>query len=132
MDIDEFREIVSDEIDLLPDYCFKDLSGGIVVSERCYLHPARVKDDLYIMGTYTTNAITKQVTIYYGSFVKTIYNMDERKDFVRKKIREVLRHEFQHHLENLAGMHGKNSLEGEDRKRMMDYYTMHGYEKEQK
>lgn len=132
MNIDEFNEIVSEEIDLLPEYCFKDLSGGIVVSESTYLHPGRVNDDLYIMGTYSTNSIRKQVTLYFGSFEKTIYDMDGRKEFVRQKIREVLRHEFQHHLENLAGMHGKNSLEGEDRRKMQEYYMMHGYKKEQK
>lgn len=127
MNIEEFKKIVSEELDLLPEYCFKDLSGGVVVSESAYLHPKRVADDLYIMGTYQTSQIRKQVTLYFGSFERTIYDMDGRKDFVREKIREVLRHEFRHHLENLAGMHGRDSLEKEDDDRMKEYYTMHGY-----
>ena len=132
MNIDEFNEMVSEEIDLLPEYCFKDLSGGIVVRESAYLHPGRVNDDLYILGTYTSSQLRKQVTIYFGSFERTIYDMDHNLELVRKKIREVLRHEFRHHLENLAGMHGRDSLEEEDRRKMHDYYVMHGYEKEQK
>ena len=125
MNIDDFREIVSDELDLLPDYCFKDLTGGVVVSESAYLHPDRVADDLYIMGTYHTDSLRKQITIYYGSFVKTMPFMDENLDALREKIREVLRHEFLHHLENLAGIRGMKSLMGEDYRRMVEYYERH-------
>ena len=51
IDFDRFTEIVEDEIKLLPSYVFEDLNGGVIVDEKAYLHPKRLADDLYIMGT---------------------------------------------------------------------------------
>ena len=33
---------------------------------------------------------------------------------LKDKLREIVRHEFRHHMENLAGMYGADSLEHED------------------
>ena len=39
---------------------------------------------------------------------------------LKDRLRGVVRHEFRHHLENLAGMYGADSLEHEDREEIKD------------
>ena len=39
---------------------------------------------------------------------------------LKDKLREIVRHEFRHHMENLAGMYGADSLEHEDREEIKD------------
>ena len=122
---DDFADIVDDEMNLLPDYCYDELNGGVLVDDQAYLHPGRVTDDLYILGTYSWDSrMGRQIVLYYGSFAATMGNAPE--EAIRKKIRETLRHEFLHHLETRAGLFGKGSLVEEDRERMRQYYIRHG------
>ena len=124
MSFDEFADIVDDEMNLVPDYVYEGLNGNVVVDEREYLHPAGVDDDLYILGTYTSDPILgNQVRLYYGSFLATYGHND---DGIRSQIRHTLRHEFLHHLEHRAGLHGEGSLEAEDRKNMISYLRNKG------
>ena len=124
IDFDEFTQIVQDEIKLLPGYVFENLNGGVVVNEEALLHPKRLADDLYIMGTYTTSPVMgKQITIYYGSFAATMGSSSE--DAVHKKVRDTLRHEFLHHMETQAGFFGKGTLVEEDKKELEAYYKSH-------
>ena len=46
-------------------------------------------------------------------------NADE--DYIETKLREVVRHEFRHHMENLGGMYGRDSLEHEDKEELRAY-----------
>lgn len=118
---DAFDRIVQEEIALLPEYVHHDLTGGVLIDPGTYLHPARVADDLYIMGTYSTGGITgKAIILYYGSFMATMPNASE--EALRLKIRETLRHEFLHHLETMAG---EKSLVDEDVDRMIQYLKSH-------
>lgn len=118
---DAFDRIVQEEIALLPEYVHHDLTGGVLIDPGTYLHPARVADDLYIMGTYSTGGITgKAIILYYGSFMATMPNASE--ETLRLKIRETLRHEFLHHLETMAG---EKSLVDEDVDRMIQYLKSH-------
>ena len=120
---DAFDRIVQEEIALLPEYVHHDLTGGVLIDPGTYLHPARVADDLYIMGTYSTGGITgKAIILYYGSFMATMPNASE--EALRLKIRETLRHEFLHHLETRAGLFGEGSLIEEDRERMIRYLSV--------
>ena len=124
MSFDEFADIVDDEMNLVPDYVYNELNGNVVVEDRTYLHPARVDDDLYILGTYTSDPVLgNQVRLYYGSFIATYGSNDSA---IRTQIRHTLRHEFLHHLEHLAGIRGKDSLAEEDRQRMLQYYRRKG------
>ena len=124
MTFNEFADIVDDEMNLLPDYVYEELNGNVVVDERPYLHPARVDDDLYILGTYTVDPVLgRQIRIYYGSFIAVFGHNPEA---LKTHIREALRHEFLHHLESRAGLHGKGSLEEEDLQRMIQYYRQKG------
>ena len=123
MTFDEFADIVDEEMNLLPDYCYDELNGGVVVDEAAYLHPARRADDLYILGTYSSDRIMgKQIRLYYGSFRACISDNPEA---MRQQIRTTLRHEFLHHLETRAGIMGKDSLAEEDRKDMIKYFERH-------
>ena len=124
MTFEAFSHIVDEEMELLPDYVFEDLNGGVVVDESAYLHPARVADDLYILGTYTSDRILgRQVRLYYGSFIATIGHQEEA---LRRQIRDTLRHEFLHHLETKAGIIGRHSLGEKDRQKMVRYFESHG------
>ena len=121
---DEFEELVKEELNLLPDYVHQDLNGGVLIDPAAYLHPARVKDDLYILGTYSHGGIMgKQIILYYGSFVMTMQSATAEQ--IRLQVRATLRHEFLHHLENQAGLYWKGTLIEEDHDRMMRYYMRH-------
>lgn len=114
-----FREIVSEEMDLLPQYVFEELSGGVLVEKKAKLSPDSVADDLFIMGLYRWGGLGKQVTLFYGSFVE-VYGDASEKTY-RAKIRDTLRHEFRHHMETRAGEFGKGSLLEEDARRRERY-----------
>lgn len=120
---ERFREIVSEEMDLLPPYVFDELSGGVLVEERARLSPDSVADDLFILGFYTWSGLGKQITLYYGSFTAVIGKGDE--ETYRSQIRDTLRHEFRHHMETRAGEFGKGSLLEEDMRRRARYLQAH-------
>ena len=123
MTLERFSEIVEEEMALLPEYVFEELNGGVVVDESAYMHPDSLRNDLYILGTYTSGDIPgKQVRIYYGSFRVTMGEASEEE--YRAQIRETLRHEFLHHLETRAGLFGEGSLIEEDRERMIRYLSV--------
>ena len=124
LDFDAFASIVMEEVNILPEYVHDELNGGVLVDSSVYLHPGRVADDLYILGTYSVDPILgKQIVIYYGSFFSALRDAPE--SVYRKKIRETVRHEFLHHLEARAGLFTKGSLVEEDDRRMMEYYKSH-------
>ena len=123
MSFDDFADIVDDEMNLLPDYCYDELNGGVVVDEAAYPHPARQADDLYILGTYSADPVLgRQIRLYYGSFRACIRDNPES---MQRQIRSTLRHEFLHHLEARAGIYGKDSLAEEDRQNMIRYFERH-------
>lgn len=127
---ERFSEILDEEMELLPEYVFEELNGGVLVDKKANLHPERVADDLYIMGTYSTSPIMgKQIVIYYGSFAATM-GLHSEED-IRLKIRDTLRHEFRHHMETRAGFFGKGTLIDEDKQEMDRYYAMHRMKEEQ-
>jgi hypothetical protein len=116
--------MVEEEVKALPEYVHDKLDGGVLADSNAYLHPGRVADDLYIMGTYSVDPVFgKQIVLYYGSFQSVLGNAPE--SAWRGKIRETVRHEFLHHLETLAGLNKKGSLAEEDARRMQEYYKLH-------
>ena len=122
---DEFESLVREEMNLLPPYVFKDLNGGVLIDPGTYMHPARVRDDLFILGTYSFGGyLGKQIILYYGSFMATMGNASEEQ--IREQIRGTLRHEFLHHMETRAGLFYKGTLIEEDRDRMIRYFMRHG------
>ena len=124
VDFENFAKIVMEEVDILPEYVHNELNGGVLVDSSTYLHPGRVDDDLYILGTYSVDPVLgKQIVIYYGSFIATLQNASD--SVYREKIRETVRHEFLHHLETNAGLFTRGTLIEEDDRKMMEYYKSH-------
>lgn len=122
--LDEFEQIAKEELDLLPEYVLQDLDGGVLIDPAAYLHPKRLADDLYILGTYSFGSVFgKQIVLYYGSFMAVLGQADEER--IRMQVRETLRHEFLHHLEFNAGLGWKGTLVEEDHERMLKYYLRH-------
>ena len=121
---DEVEQMVREEMDKLPDYVHQDLNGGVLIDPAAYLHPARVQDDLYILGTYSQGGyLGKQIILYYGSFMAAMGNAAP--EHIRAQIRDTLRHEFLHHLETRAGARKKGTLIEEDARRLAAYYRNH-------
>ena len=116
---DDFNFILSDLIDELPQAFFRELSGGIIVSDQAPQSEYSMNNDLYIFGQYRVNSLGRQVVIYRGSFEKFYSHYTEEE--LKNRLREVLRHEFRHHMEFLSGIHNSNSLEAEDRRQIQEY-----------
>ena len=110
--IEEYRQIVSELLDELPGEFFRELSGGVIVSEATVIPDYAVGDDLFTMGQYQILSGIRQITLFKGSFDRTYPQADAPE--ARRLLRGVLRHEFRHHLEFLGGVHNSSSLEAED------------------
>lgn len=115
--IDEV-EIILDEIaGELPPEIYKDLNGGIVLLPQVKMHKKSVDDDLYVMGEYRHERISgRYIVIYFGSVDKLYGNLS--RDRLKKRLMSVVKHEFVHHLESLAG---ERQLEIEDEQKLKEY-----------
>jgi len=117
-DIDRFYELLQEVCDELPDDFFRELHYGVQLSEEYRPSPYAENGDLVIMGEYTRSRQGNRITIFYGSFARTCGWMSE--DQLKDKLRDVVRHEFRDHMENLAGMYGADSLEHEEKEELKD------------
>ena len=107
---ERFEEILYELADRLPAEMYQHLDGGVFAREEKKIHPAAVHSDLVILGEYHVDPhLGRFVVLYYGSF-RQVYGYLNEKDLTAQ-IWHVLRHEFLHHLESLAGDH---SLERQD------------------
>lgn len=103
----------------LPEVFFSELNGGVNLLPDVVPSPHARGDDLYILGHYCRGgAMGRYINIYYGSMVRVHGHLD-REQF-RAKLREVLRHEFRHHMESLGGERG---LEKEDEDFIDEYLS---------
>ena len=119
IDIDRFFEILKKVCDELPDDFFRELHYGVQLSEALKISPHARADDLIIMGEYHRSHYGNSITIYYGSFARLMEGANE--EAIEARLREVVRHEFRHHMENLGGVYGKDSLEHEDKEELRRY-----------
>ena len=119
VDIDSFYEMLNEVCEELPDGMFEGLHLGVILEEAEKISPHARNNDLVIMGEYHRGTYGNRITIYYGSFVKS-YGWADRA-YIKDRLREVVRHEFRHHLENLSGMYGADSLEHEDKVELKKY-----------
>lgn len=101
--IDCFTEILDGLAEELPPAFFDELNGGIIVDPGRKLHPEARQGDLYVMGEYCTDpAMGHYIVLYYGSFRRVHGDLDEQS--LKEEMRNVLRHEFRHHVEGRAGV----------------------------
>ena len=122
--IEEYRKIVSELLDELPEDFFRQLSGGVIVSEALVIPDYARGNDLYTMGQYQVYSGIRQIVLFKGSFDRVYPEADAAE--ARDLLRGILRHEFRHHLEFLGGIHNSSSLEAEDARAKQAYLSRHG------
>ena len=123
LSIGEYRNIISELLDELPEEFFRELSGGVIVSEALVIPDYARRNDLYTMGQYQVSSGMRQIVLYKGSFDRIYPQANEAE--VRDLLRGILRHEFRHHLESLGGIHNSSSLEAEDEREKQAYLSRH-------
>ena len=123
MSIDEYRKIISDLQDELPEEFFRDLNGGVIVTEAMVIPDYARGNDLYTMGQYQVYSGIRQIVLFKGSFDRTHPQADAAE--AREILRGVLRHELRHHLEYLGGIHNSSSLEAQDAREKQAYLSRH-------
>ena len=121
MSIDEYRKIISDLQDELPAEFFRDLNGGVIVSEAMVIPDYARGNDLYTMGQYQVFSGIRQIVMFKGSFDCVYPHADVEE--ARKILRGILRHDFRHHLEALGGIHNSSSLEAQDERKKQAYLS---------
>ena len=121
--LDEYRSIISELLDELPEEFFRDLTGGVIVSRAMVIPDYARGGDLCTMGVYKVFSGVRQIVMYKGSFDRVYPQADM--DEARTILRGVLRHEFRHHLEFLGGIHDASSLEAEDEREKRAYLARH-------
>ena len=120
----EYERIVSELLDELPEEFFRELSGGVIVSDAAPVPDYARADDIHTMGQYQITAGMRQIILYRGSFNRAYPHVNAAT--ARALLRGILRHEFRHHLEYLAGIHNSSSLEAEDEQEKQAYLARHG------
>ena len=121
---DEYKAIISDLMDELPEEFFRKLSGGVIMSEASTVPDYAQADDLYILGQYKVYYGIRQIVMYKGSFDRIYPHADVSE--AREILRGVLRHEFRHHLESIGNVHNSSSLEAKDERDKQAYLSWHG------
>ena len=130
VDIDRFYEMLDEICEEFPDDFFRELHYGVQLSEDIKLSPHAEDGDLVILGEYSRSLHGNKITIFYGSFEEACGSLSEEELYER--LREVVRHEFRHHMENLAGIFGEDSLDREDKEELKDYVQSRKKNKQKK
>ncbi len=120
---EEYRKIISELMDELPEAFFRELSGGVIVSEARVLPNYARGDDIFTLGEYRVDAGMRQIVMFKGSFDRVYPQADAAE--AKELLRGILRHEFRHHLESLGGIHNSSSLEAEDERDKQAYLSSH-------
>ena len=120
----QYSQFLSELVDELPEEFFRELSGGVIVSEAAPVPDYARAGDLYTLGHYQINHGMRQIVMYRGSFNR-VYPLAQGEE-AKGLLRGILRHEFRHHLEFLGGIHNSSSLEAEDARKKRDYLARHG------
>ena len=122
--MEEYQAVISELIDELPQEFFRQLSGGVIVSDRVEIPAYAREGDLFTLGKYQMYSGVRQIVMYKGSFDR-VYPCAERAE-AKNLLRSILRHEFRRHLEYLAGIHDSTSLEAQDEREKRAYLAKHG------
>ena len=127
--LEEYKKILSELLDELPEVFFQKLSGGVIVSEAAVIPYYARGNDLYTLGEYQIYSGIRQIVMFKGSFDR-IYPYADAAE-ARDLLRGILRHEFRHHLEYLGGVHNSSSLEAQDERDKQAYLSKHGKSKKE-
>jgi len=121
--MNEYKRIVSELLDELPESFFQKLNGGVIVSDALVIPDYAQSNDLYTMGEYQIYSGIRQIVMFKGSFDRA-YPYADSAD-AKRLLRGILRHEFRHHLEYLGGIHNSSSLEAQDERDKEAYLASH-------
>ncbi len=122
--LEEYKGIVSELMDELPEEFYRDLNGGVIVSEALAIPDYARRGDLFTMGQYLVCAGMRQIVLFKGSFDRVHPGVGP--DEAKVLLRGTLRHEFRHHLESLGGVRNSTSLEAEDARKKEAYLRRTG------
>jgi predicted Zn-dependent protease with MMP-like domain len=114
--IEEVNTMLDEIAEELPEEIFRNLNGGISLSELAKKSKGDPDGRLYTLGEYRRDQMGRYIIIYYGSLC-AVYGKATHKT-MRKHLRNVLTHELTHHLESLAG---ERALEIKDEMDMHNY-----------
>ena len=117
--IEEYRTIISELMDELPEEFYKGLSGGVIVSEAMVIPDYARNNDLYTMGHYQVSSGIRQIVMFKGSFDLAYPQADAIE--ARGILRGILRHEFRHHRESMGHIRNSSSLEAQDEREKEAY-----------
>ena len=96
----EFGQMMDELADGMPKDIFINLNGGINLLPDTRYHPE--EENVFILGEYYHGwNLGRYINIYYGSFME-LYGKSSRQN-LRNQLDRVIRHEFLHHLESMAG-----------------------------
>ena len=124
---EEYKAIISDLMDELPEEFFRELTGGVIMSEALVIPDYARDNDLYTLGQYQVCYGLRQIVMLKGSFDRLYPQADVTQ--ARETLRRVLRHEFWHHIEFLGGIHNSSSLEAEDERKKQEFITRYSYKR---
>ena len=119
----KYKEIIEELLDELPAEFFRELSGGVIVSDAMVIPDYARDNDLCTMGQYQISYGIRQIQMFKGSFDRVYPQADE--DEARALLRGILRHEFRHHMESISSIHNASSLEAEDERDKQAYLSRH-------
>jgi predicted Zn-dependent protease with MMP-like domain len=104
MDIDEAEQILEAAALALPGEFYRDLNGGVSLVADWKRHPQA--PGLYVLGEYHHEpfGLGRYILIYFGSLQRVCAGLS--REAWAKQLEDVLRHEFTHHIESLAGERG--------------------------
>ena len=119
LSMEEYKAILSELMDELPAEFFRELSGGVIVSEAMVIPDYARGNDLYTLGQYQVYTGVRQIVMFKGSFDRLYPEVSAA--HAKELLRGILRHEFRHHIEFLGGIHNSSSLEAEDERKKQAY-----------
>lgn len=115
--IDEMQAMLDDIAETFPREFFMQLNGGIMLMPQLKPDRRPGAEGLFVLGEYYSGgSMGRYIAIYYGSFMRVHGHLPP--DVLKMKLAATLKHEFRHHLEDLAG---ERSLIVEDERFLADY-----------
>ncbi|MDR1688567.1 MAG: metallopeptidase family protein [Clostridiales bacterium] len=115
---DEAAQMLDEIAGEFPAEFYKELNGGINLLPDTKMHPQAGDDGaLYIVGEYFRDlrGLGRYINIYFGSFEFLYGSYPKARQ--KAELRRILRHEFTHHIESLAGERGLEIKDFQDLER---------------
>lgn len=98
---EEVANYLDDIIDSLPSYIPQSLPGGIYLIPEVKHHPILPFPQYVVMGEYIRDSLGARIHVYYNSVMARY--IDASEEDIKKVLRDIVLHEFQHHFEMKAG-----------------------------